>query len=547
MADPILLADINQDDYNTAEATLVSLVRAAYPTLDLRRGTVMRDILIRPAASIYAYNSKQLADLQRKMSIITLASDPNATPEDLDAVLANFGVQRSVGDTATGQLMIRVDGNRVYTLAAGSAFATLEGLRFVTTDNYTARMSPGAGELPLLQTDDGLFYYFILPVEADTIGAEYNITQGTALNPEGSLYGFVAAEAYVNFASGVDEETINQIIARLPAAVSYKALESRTAIDAKLHQQFDNAGLPIQAISVQGYGDPAQLRDKHNPMGFAVGSRVDVYTRTFTAPPISVFQKTATRIAPNTFQFTLSRTEAPGFYKIRAITELDSAVTDVITGAPTTTGSYAFTDVRAASGINGTFHDIDPDNSMIETAYSAYQEATITVTGVPEANGVETAHTFKVEVYVAPGIADIQAFVDSTAVRNVESDYVARSPLICLVSLDVKVYYASTRPVDVAKMRQDIVDYINSRSFIQRLTRSELACILHADGATRIDLGTTGMILQGTVRDAAGVEHTLQGDSLEISQVENPQALFTCQTTVFACEAPSIFIEAVAE
>lgn len=543
MADEILLNNVTQADFDTAEAVIVSLVRAAYPALDLRKGTVIRDVLIRPAASIYALNTDRLADLQQKMSLATLQTDPTATPSDVDAILANFNVTRNKGDKATGSIIVHVDGNRVYNIPSNLLWLTLDGLTYQTVQTYTVRLAPEAGDLTLYPATDAQSYYFILPVTAAATGAQYNVPQGTTMDPASVVFGFVSAEAYSNFSAGVDEETIAQVMTRLPAAVSYKALESSTAIDAKLREEFDSSNVLIQATSVQGYGDLAQLRDKHNPMGFAVGSRVDVYTRTFASPTILTLTKTGTLIAPNTYQFEISRTEAPGYYVLRSISELDSSLTVSASGLPVA-GSYAYLDVREADGLTDTFHDIDPANGMIESANSCYQKATITVTGVPESSA---QHQFKVEVYVAPGLADIQNFVDTRAVRNVEADYIVRCPFICLVNLEVVAYHSHNVTLDVDKMRQDIFNYINSRSFVSRLTRSELACIMFTNGVSRVDMSPTGMMLQGILRDASGTIHTLQGDSLDLSHVTNGAHMLTQDTVVFAIELASIHITTIGE
>lgn len=543
MAEDILLTDVSQADFNTAEAVLVNLVRSAYPTLDLRKGTVIRDILIRPAASIYGLNTKRLEDLQQKMSLITLESDPTATPSDVDAIMANFTVTRNPGSKSSGLVLVRVDGNRVYTVSANFSLATLSGLTYSTTQLYTVRLNPEAGELTLYPSDDAQSYYFLLPVTATAIGAQYNIAQATTLEPLSTLFGFVSAEAYTTFSEGVNEETIDQIVTRLPAAVSYKALESPTSISARLQTQFDGTDVQIQMLSVQGYGDAAQLRDKHNPMGFAVGSRVDVYARTFAAPYIRTITKTGTLIAPNTYQFQISRTEAPGYYAIRSISEVD-AILSVVSSSLPVAGSYAFVDVREPDGVTDTFHDIDTANGMIEVANSCYQKSTVTVTGVTQ---TLPNHQFKVELYMAPGLADIQAFVDNVAVRNIEADYIVRCPFICLVNMSVTAYHSDKVALDIDKMRQDLFNYINSRSFVPRLTRSELACVMFTSGASRVDMSPSGMILEGTVRDAAGVIHTIQGDSLELNLVNNPATMLTADTVVFATELGNIHIESVGE
>jgi len=548
MTSELTLTNVSQADFDTAEAVLIDLIRVAYPSLDLRRGTVLRDILLRPAASVYALNTDRLEDLQIKMSLTAMQENEDTIdPSAVDNILNNFGVTRNVGAKATGQVRVRVDAARQYTLSTGFQFVTLEGLVFEVTQTYIVKQDadPLSNELPLLPSDDGTYYYFILPLTGAEVGAEYSIPQGTSLDASTQLFGFVSSEAYVDFSGGLDQESISEVIARLPAAISYRALESRTSIDAKLRDHFEDTSISIQDLSSQGYGDRTQLRDKHNPMGFAVGSRVDIYARTFTTPQVVLLQKTGTRVGANTYQFTIERTEAPGYYILRSISELDSAINPELDfDSLPAIGSYGFTEVRSADGLAGTFHDIDTDNSMIETAYTVYQKSVVTVTGVPASS---LTHDFKVEAYVASGLADIQTYVDGTAVRNLEADYIVRCPLICFVGVDVKAYYATGSTIDQEQMQLDLYNYINSRSFVRRLTRSELASILLTSGATRIDLGTTGMALQGIVRDAAGVTHTLNGDTLDLETIADEDSLLAYETTVFAAEWNSINVEVVAE
>lgn len=537
------LSDVTQEQYDSAEATLIALIRAAYPTLDLRRGTVLRDMLVRPAAAVFAYNSDNLQELQTRMSLINLEN--STTPVDpswVDAILANFMVTRNTGSQASGPLKIVVDGARDYNLASGMQFETVDGMLFATTASYTVRLNANtaAGEIPLQALENGA-YYFVVNVTAQAVGTQYSVAAGTAMTPTVALYGFVSAEAYSDFSGGANAETIQEAINRLPAAISYRALESRTSIEAKLRTDFTN----IQAISVQGYGDAAQLRDKHNPMGFAVGSRVDLYIRSFLAPSTVVLTKTGTLIGPNTFQFTINRSEAPGFYLIKSISEVDAAVSPgSISGSVPVLGSYAFTEVREADGITGTFHDIDPANGMIETAYSVYQKSTVIVTGVPV---VATTHDFKVEVYVEPQLTALQSYVDNTNLRNLEGDYIVRCPLMCMTELSAKIYYSAKNPIDIDKMKQDVYNYINSRHFVGKLTRSELACILRDDGATWVDLSTEGTILRGRIRDAAGTIIALSGDTLDVGTVEDATKLLTTDTVVFATELANINITATPE
>lgn len=545
MADQ-LLSNISQDQFDTAEQVIISMLRAAYPTLDLRRGTVLRDIVIRPAASVYAMNTANIADLTAQMSLITLQANPTATADQYNAVLSNFGTSLGTGTVSNGKILITVDSVREYTIGAGVLFTDIAGKQYQTLDAYTARQGgTGTGsDLPLYSNTDGS-YYFILPVTATTVGADGNIEQGTALTPASSIYGFLAADAYATFAGGTDAETVDAALVRLPAAISYRALESDTSIDAKLRNAFSDGSVSIQRISVAGYGDRTQLRDKHNPMGFAVGSRVDVYVRTFTAPRVVTLKKTGTRTGSGTYQFTVDAVDAPGFTVLRSVSEVESVLAPTLAfGTLVVAGSYPFTEVRSATGLTSTKHDISSENSMVETAFTKYQKTVVTVTNVP---ATTSTHDFKVEVYAPDGIDALQTYVDDASISNVEADYIVRSPLMCMVEMQGKVYCSAANPVTADVIKAKLASYINTRSFVTQLTRSELVNIMFSSGVTRVDLGTQGLKLFGAVRDAAGVVHTMSGDSLRLDDVSAPTALLAYETTVFATEPQQLQIEVITE
>ena len=546
MASDITLQNVTQEQFDAAEATLIALIRAAYPALDLRKGTVIRDLLIRPASSVYALDTDRWTYLQNKMSLITVTNNASYTADDIDALMTNFGMVRNLGSLAGGQIRVNVDTSRTYTLAAGFGFATIDGLLYATTQAYTVKPNANisAGET-LLQADADGSYFFIVSVLATAVGVSYNIAQNVALNITSSLYGYVSSSSFTDFTGGTDGESIDQVLTRLPAAISYRALDSRTSIGAKLNSHSLGAGYPLYSVKVQGYGDPAQLRDKHNPMGFGVGSRVDVYPKTFLGPSVSTLQKVGTRIGVNTYQITLARSECYGLYAVKSVAEIEASFApDQSFASIATLGSYAFIDTRVADGVADTSHDIDPANAMIETAGTCFQKAILTITGVPY---TEAAHQFKVELYVCPNLKDLQDYVDSPEVQNVEADYLMRAPFVCMVGMKARAYYLLSYPVDITALRQTITDYINNNMYKLVLTRSELATLMLNAGMSRVDMSNTGMILQGIVRDAAGTIRRLSGDVLDIKTVEDQYNLLTDDTIVFGTELARITIEAVGE
>ena len=527
------LQGLSQSQYDASELLVIDQLRTGSPNLDLRLGTALRELLVRPEASVSAQRSANIDELQSIMSLATMAASGTATAADVNAVLSNFNTALQPGTAATGVVLVKVTGSRVYNLGAGSIFSTNSGLQYQTAASITVSPTLSAGQIPLQTAADGTFF-FTVAVTATATGAVYNISDGTALAPSAQIYTFVSAAAYTTFSGGTDSETVQEAINRIPAALSHRGLVNKTATEAQLRDAFTSSGITIQAVSVQGYGDPAQIRDKHNVFGVAVGGRVDVYCRTFQDPMVFLLQKVGTRIADNTYQVVITAQEAPGFYAIRAITDV----------AGVALGSYQYTELRSATGLANTFHDIDPNNAVIETAYTVWQQSTVTITGVPD-NAAQ--HTFKVEAYGAPGIQSIQAYMDDPAVRPVTSDFLVRCPLVCLVSCTAQVFYPATKPVSISALQAALAQYINGRSFVSTLTRSELVAVMLANGVTKINLGLNGMTLSGRVRGADGTWYSLQGDTLDIGSIQNGANLLAPATCCFAVEQTNINITGVVE
>jgi hypothetical protein len=542
------LNDVTQATFDQAEATVISLLRSAYPALDLRRGTVLREILVRPASAFYALEDDRYNQLRLTRSLTSIAQNPDAaTADDVNHILANFNITTRVGSTAHGTALIKVRYDRSYYIPSTFVLEASGGIQYRVEQAYTVSSDSNASidSLPLYGPGADQAYYFMLPVVALVAGEDSDITAGTALDATVAFDGFITAEAYTDFLGGTDAETVDELIARLPAAISNRSLDSRRAIEAILRSpdggNFDGV---LQALSVQGYGDAGQLRDKHNASGVATGGKVDIYVRTFQRPATTVLRKTGTLIAPNTYQFTLSRDEAPGFYAIRMVTDADVVASPVLDfeNLPVV-GSYDIVDARSTSGLTASIHDIDMANALVETAGTIYQTSTITVNHVSTGGGA--THDFRVEIYVAPALAQIQDYVDEDTVRNVKADHLIRCPFLCLVGVRATVVAAPGAELNISAMQIAVADYINSRSFVTELTESEIIGVLHQFPIMRVDTSSDqqrGFVLQGILRDAAGAIHQLEGHTLDIAAVSDADCLLLPATCVFAAHTGDIII-----
>jgi hypothetical protein len=379
-------------------------------------------------------------------------------------------------------------------------------------------------------------YYFLLPVQAQAEGTAGNISQGTALAITGQTFtGIESAAAYADFSGGRAEETVEEVLDRLPATLSLKAFESSVAISTRIQDEFSN----VVAVSSVGYGDDAQLRDKHNVLGAAMGSRVDIYTRTAREPQILILEKTASKVSDSVYTFDIEASEAPGFYTIRGVTSLETVSGDVVPML----GSFPFTEERAAVGTAESFHDFDINNLVVETAYSVFQKSTVTVTDIPasiEDGSAVYPDTIrlKVELYSPANLTAMQAFVDNDNLRNLEGDHLVRGAIPCFVTISANVFHKKERPLDLNAVNTALADFVNAKDFGDTVTISQVSAVLHQFDIVRV----SDLSLRGDIRAADGSSLSISGADIDPNKVRTPDLLVTPDTVVFMQDTRDIFI-----
>lgn len=530
------LSDVTQAERSEAEQFLIDQIRTAYPNLDLRPGTALRDLLVGPDALIHALFSKTAEELRNSSSLQVLLERSSAgegiDSDDLSRLLSNFNMSGVFGTTAKGLILIRVSEPRTYIVNAGDVFETLDGLQFVADSTTYHSSSASDGSMYMANGS----YYFTVPVTCSVVGGQGNIQKNTVFYYRNAFANFMSAVAYSDFSGGSDIEDISSLKTRIISSLSARGLFTKTTVEAVLRDRFDSEMInPILDVSVVGYGNPAQLRDKHNPFGVGVGGRADVYVRNFTsAPVVAITKECKLDSATGDYICTISPEDAPGMWCVDSVSDVGAKALS----------SYSFSASYAMSDAADTWHDIDfTGNDGVELAGTVWRGCTIKIhdTGRDDATSM-----FNIDVIAVPRAQDMQSLMDSDNVRNVAADYVVRCPAICKLAVSARCYYKSGLSFDVESARSAVIDYINTSGFVGKITRSEIACVLKECGATRVDLSDMGM-LTGTVIDANGNSHSISGDSIDIDSLGLPNVLLTGKTTVFTTKQNSVDIVAVPE
>lgn len=539
----ITLSDLTDDQLASKSELMVNMVRSRFPNLDLRRGTVLRDLLVDTDAAIAAWFSEQ-ADEQRKASSLSIQArrakeGEEVDPDDVNAILSNFNMKSVEGTKAKGYVRVVVKSGNSHSVLSGLVFKTADGVSFASTEDVTASMNPVEGETRQYKSATG--WWYLVPVEAVNPGLNGNLPAGTALEPEVMLADFTSASAYSTFSGGTDFESLDQTVERIKPSLSVRSLTSATAVESGLRDAFDDTDNPIIAISVCGFGDAAQHRDKHNLFGVSTGGRADVYVRNFKGLPVAKSLPFTGRMTGDpvngsaSYVITVDSKTVPGVISAYSVTDADE---DALS-------SYKFS-TRYTPALDNTWHDFDTSSDIHELANTIWRGMELTVSGVPVLqDSDQKEREFRVDVVALPAATDLQAVLDDDAMRNIGSDFIVRGPFIVNVSVNAVVRYKSSRLFDSDGAKTAIYDYINGTGFVGRLTRSEITSILRDYGAVSVDLHDENAMLYGYVRDANDVVHELSGDALDLSVIRDAKSLLTENTTVFVVESKNIQITTI--
>lgn len=530
----ITLEDLTQEQFDEQSEALIDLIRTKYPRLDLRKGTVLRDLLINADSVVGAMFSAQADEQRNCASLLRLQERSDAGEEidvdDVNRILSNFNMKSTSGSNATGIVRVFVSSPRTYSILEGFVFTTIDGLSFSSTMDVEAAEKPAGSQTKLYSGASN--YWFLVPVECVSVGSAGNIEQGTALDPQSTIFNFVAASAYKTFSGGSDIEALDKTVARIKPSLSLRGLTNKDAVEAQLRDRFDDGEHPIVALSVCGYGNEAQRRDKHNAFGVAVGGRSDIYVRNFTELPTVALTLSGKRNEDGSYSIDVPASAAPGMYCVHRVSDPES---DAL-------ASYEHSERWYADGVDGTWHDIDVSSDPHETFNTVFRGVKITVSNT---EFEDDEAVFRVELVVQPEISDLQSYVDDESVRNTGSDFLVRGPVIVQVSVVAVARHEYSVPFDTDLAVTRICEYINTSGFTGRLTRSEIASILRNLGAKSVDLFNENQMLYGYGYDAFGNRFELSGDALDVDNVKTASGMVTKDTCVFVVEPANVQIRTI--
>ena len=440
---------------------LQQLLTEEYPSIDVSTGTVLYELLIKPAAYYFATQDTSLETVRDNYSIAQVLNSDNPDDTLVDNLLSNYNVVRKEGTSATGSLSIFTNGDNNIYIPANATF-TCNGIDISPIKSYVGVSGSLVYEdtdtvsyIPYVELGNGLKVFSIQAQTVDPLTS--TLSAGLPCSTDVSDSNISSVEIGATFSGGTAEETNDQLLSRARLGVNAKVMTGRDNIQQLL---VSNDDLIVQDARVFGMGDTLQVRDAVNNGGVSTGGRVDIYIRTSTVPLAQDVALTAYRQGDGSWEMDIPATSFAGAYAVTQITYGNQLIN---TGIQSTVGYSA----------TGGWPLVE---SADHARYSKYQTLTISFEadiGDPFA----TEAVFNARVLYMPGVSETQDFLNGEGVRSLAFDHVVKAAIPVVVEADIDIGYASGAVTpSIGDFQQAVSDAVNGKSIgLEALYTSDLA------------------------------------------------------------------------
>lgn len=443
------MAETTTQKQQRIAAELQQIMTEQVPALDFSVGTVLYELLVKPASVFFAAQETEMDVLRANMSLVQVLNQVNPDPTAVDNLLSNFNYSRKQGTQATGLINIYVKTTQNVYIAATTDF-TCNGVTIRPVKSYVGV----AGQITEEDTDEVGYVQMrdvdattkVFAITATTVNASATvIAAGTTCSATLNDPAIVKIEIGSTFTGGSLEETTSQLLERASTSINAKVVSGRDNIRSLLRSQPE---VNVLDAFVVGMGDPLQIRDVVNPGGISTGGHVDTYVVTAPVPIQTRATLSGNRVSGDTWDIEIPADTFPGAYAVLAVwygnTQINTGLTPVLGYEPV--GPYPLI------------------TSAEQARYSKYQ--TLHVRFETDLIPVATLiANFEVVVLHMPGIGALQDYVNGDDVRSYSFDHVIKVVIPVIIDADVNIEYVrGISPPDVGVIQQSISNVINTKA-----------------------------------------------------------------------------------
>lgn len=232
-----------------AELLAKQVLEGKYPDLDLREGTGLRDLVLRPTAYAFALLKKATDYYFTQNTIATV--DDTTPSEVVDDLLSNWFLIRNTGTKSIISARLFFARAKNVTITSDTGFSPDNKLYFFPESSQAF-----TSDVMSYDAYSNEWYIDVAMVAADT-GTEYNLSEGSLLYFSSFDPYFLRAEINYLISESSPAETNSEFISRAGSSISTRNLVNIPSIESNLRQRFNylDRVLPI------GAGDSDMIRD----------------------------------------------------------------------------------------------------------------------------------------------------------------------------------------------------------------------------------------------------------------------------------------------
>lgn len=238
-----------QQEVLEAELLAKQILESKFPNMDLREGTGVRDLVLRPTATLLAM-IKKATDYYFTQNDLLSVND--ATPAAVvDSIMSNLFISRKPGTKSVVNARLFFARAKNTSVSSNTFFSTDNVSKFfpamtINVVSQSMTLDPYSNE-----------YYVDIELTAEQEGKAYNISSGSLLYFSSFDPYFLRAEINYLVSASITTETNSQFITRAKSSVSTRNMINTPSIDFVLRDTFNYLShvLPI------GMGDTEMIRD----------------------------------------------------------------------------------------------------------------------------------------------------------------------------------------------------------------------------------------------------------------------------------------------
>lgn len=440
---------VEKEDIIEAELFSEQLMSSLFPTYDFRQGTALRDMVIRPNATLLALINKAVKFQFDDTDIINITDETD--PDIVDSRLSNFFITRKSGNSSVVKARLYFSfptTTPIPTIIPSSAYFSVDNeLQFFPQGSISVNPDPGP------QLRDPAKYYFLydsgedlhyidVDLEAQTPNENANLTEGDLLYFTLFSPYFISGEILYLIETAINTETNEEMVERAYTSISTRNLINTPSIISSILDQFNY----VKNVYPVGLGNDDLYRDLITI--YRIDENSQIVTSTYhRGGHVDVYVDTP--LATQRIQFTLdenSSFEIQGpLVSVRRAPESQSGklpdtvpLTEPYSYAPTNVSTYSDLGVPAV-----------PE---FDLGLSTDQITSVTFPLAAPGN------TVSVDIETYSGLNAISSAITSTEQRVVCADYLVRSfePVYLNIGISVRGSY------DEELVRNKVTEYINA-------------------------------------------------------------------------------------